>query len=68
MQFTSIFAATEECPLAPDAEAYTVNRTIVPGGQLGRLLNATFCSDQRYGVLDHPILNGTPADAGGAST
>lgn len=68
MQFTSIFAATEECPLTPDAETYTVNRTVVPGGTLGAMLNAPFCSSLRYGVLDHPILTGMPADAAGAST
>ena len=68
LQFTSIFATTDICPLQLNETTYTVYRTAVPGGTLGGLLNATYCSSLRRGVLDHPILNGTPADAAGAST
>ncbi|KAL0030290.1 hypothetical protein WJX77_007668 [Trebouxia sp. C0004] len=56
--FTSIFALTdgEVCPLGPNAETETIYHTMVPGSTLGALLNATFCSSLRRGVLEHPIL------------
>ena len=43
-----------------------MNRTTVPSGTLGAMVNAPFYSSLRYRVQDHP-LSGMPGDAAGAS-
>ena len=58
VQYTSVFAITESeaCPISPTAQTESVFHTMVPGSTLGALLNGTFCSQTRRGVLEHPIL------------
>ena len=63
MQFTSIFAVTEVCPLEANATTFTIYHTMVPGSTLGGMLNKPYCSQLRRGVLDHPIYNRTTADS-----